>query len=143
MESFKAFTGKALTTVVAGFALTTTSCPNIILLPALVAGLTRVLIIAMPGRITLPVFFTSLPTISVNELITLVQSAFFRPVLVATASANAPLVMALPPDFMALAPDFMTGAFMAFMAFMVDLGAMVARMSRTGRNDEWQRLSPM
>merc|ERR1719206_1226356 len=43
--------GNALTTVLAGFALTTTSWPNIILLAAFVAGFLLVLILAKPGMV--------------------------------------------------------------------------------------------
>merc|ERR1719192_2453130 len=66
--------GNALTTVLAGFAFTTVSLPNIILLVALVAGFLRVLILARPGMVKTPDFFTS--------------------ALVASESARAPLVMA-------------------------------------------------
>merc|ERR1719346_268543 len=72
--AFNAATGNALTTVLAGFAFTTVSLPNIILLVALVAGFLRVLILARPGMVKTPDFFTS--------------------ALVASESARAPLVMA-------------------------------------------------
>merc|ERR1711943_166657 len=57
--ALSAATGKALTTVLAGFAFTFISWPKAILTPALVAGLTRVLILQRPGMVKMPVFFTS------------------------------------------------------------------------------------
>merc|ERR1719199_1709631 len=57
--SLRAATAKAFTTVLAGFAFTFTSLPKMFLTPALVAGFTRVLILAMPGIVKMPVFFTS------------------------------------------------------------------------------------
>merc|ERR1712178_570929 len=57
--ALSAATGKALTTVLAGFALTFISCPNAILTPALVAGFTRVLILQRPGIMKMPDFLTS------------------------------------------------------------------------------------
>merc|ERR1719230_325133 len=53
-----AATGKAFTTVFAGLAFTTTILPKISLLPALVAGFLRVLILARPGMTNKPLFFT-------------------------------------------------------------------------------------
>merc|ERR1740123_1275673 len=49
---------------IAGFAFTTTSFPNIIFFPALVAGFTLVLILHSPGRVKMPVDFTSPAPIS-------------------------------------------------------------------------------
>merc|ERR1712025_384153 len=51
-------TTKAFTTVLAGRAFTTTSLPNIMRLPAFVAGFTRVLTMHTPGTTNLPAFFT-------------------------------------------------------------------------------------
>merc|ERR1712190_479443 len=61
MLSFKAFTGKAFTTLRAGLAFTTHILPKISRLPAFVAGFVRVLILHRPGRVNTPVFDTSLP----------------------------------------------------------------------------------
>merc|ERR1711874_152916 len=76
MLRFKAATAKALTTVFAGFAFTTTSFPNIILFPALVAGFTRVLILHSPGRVKMPAFFTSLAPISARLPMSFPQTDF-------------------------------------------------------------------
>merc|ERR1719478_234865 len=57
--ALSAATGKALTTVLAGFAFTFISWPKAILTPALVAGFTRVLILQRPGIVKIPAFFTS------------------------------------------------------------------------------------
>merc|ERR1712084_177582 len=67
---FKADTGKAFTTVLAGRALTSHILPKISFLQALVAGLTRVLIITRPGKVNLPVLVTSLVPISARLLMT-------------------------------------------------------------------------
>ena len=64
MLAFNAATGNALTTVLAGFAFTSVSLPNMILLVALVAGFLRVLILARPGMVNTPVFFASAAPIS-------------------------------------------------------------------------------
>merc|ERR1719411_286964 len=58
--------GNALTTVLAGFALTTTSWPNIIFFPAFVAGFCLVLILARTGMVNTPDFLTSVPPTSAN-----------------------------------------------------------------------------
>merc|ERR1712032_948713 len=60
MLCFKAATGKAFTIFRAGFAFTTTTFPKTSLLPALVAGFMRVLILQSPGRVNTPLLFTSL-----------------------------------------------------------------------------------
>merc|ERR1711988_2099081 len=57
--ALSAATGKAFTTVLAGFALTFISWPNAILTPAFVAGFARVLILHRPGIVKIPVFLTS------------------------------------------------------------------------------------
>merc|ERR1719410_820431 len=100
--------GNALTTVLAGFALTTTSWPNIILLAAFVAGFLLVLILAKPGMVKTPVFLTSAVPTSAKEPKSLVTTLFFSSQLVARASAMAALVMAfaaaafIPPFAMAI-----------------------------------------
>merc|ERR1719450_1101984 len=57
--AFRAATGNAFTTFFAGLALTITVLPNISFLPALVAGLVRILRRQRPGTVKTPVFFTS------------------------------------------------------------------------------------
>merc|ERR1719281_2028991 len=54
-----AATGKAFTTVFAGFAFTLVSLPKIILVHAFVAGLVLVLMRHRPGMVNTPVFLTS------------------------------------------------------------------------------------
>merc|ERR1712084_192609 len=65
---FKADTGKAFTTVLAGRALTSHILPKISFLHAFVAGLVRVLIMTRPGRVNLPVLVTSLVPMSARLL---------------------------------------------------------------------------
>merc|ERR1719411_1792562 len=91
--------GNALTTVFAGFALTTTSWPNIILLAAFVAGFFLVLILARPGMVNTPDFLTSAAPTSANEAKSFVMTLFFNSALVARASARAPLLMAFAGAF--------------------------------------------
>eukprot|EP00411_Alexandrium_monilatum_P018535 CAMPEP_0175242122 /NCGR_PEP_ID=MMETSP0093-20121207/30906_1 /TAXON_ID=311494 /ORGANISM="Alexandrium monilatum, Strain CCMP3105" /LENGTH=146 /DNA_ID=CAMNT_0016536189 /DNA_START=133 /DNA_END=573 /DNA_ORIENTATION=- len=62
---FKAATGTAFTTVLDGAALMIAHLPKISRLPALVGGLTRVLILARPGMVKMPDFFNSSVAISV------------------------------------------------------------------------------
>merc|ERR1719148_482803 len=85
--------------------------PNISRLPAFVAGFTRVLIMARPGMVTLPVFFNSLVATSAKLASTLAQSDFFSSVAAAMASARPVLVMLLT-------------AFTAFIDFTAFIGAM-------------------
>merc|ERR1719225_979618 len=105
---FNAAVGNAFTTVLAGFALTTTSWPNIIFLAAFVAGFLLVLILARPGMVNTPDFLTSAAPTSANEPRSFVTTLFFSSQLVARASAMAPLVMAragaafIPPLAMAM-----------------------------------------
>merc|ERR1712187_1030784 len=101
-----AATGNALTIVLAGFALTVTSLPKAILLPALVAGLWRVLIMQTPGITNLPAFFTSAAAKAAK--LSMIPAHCFGFISFCSASA------ALMPLFaMAFAP-----AFMAFIAFI-------------------------
>merc|ERR1719226_273206 len=90
-------------TVLAGFALTSTTLPNISLLPALVAGFLRVLIIARPGMTNLPVFLTS----PVPTLARVARAVAATDLLISQASAmaavRAPLVITV---------DFIIGAMM-------------------------------
>merc|ERR1719191_1807669 len=64
IDFLSADTGKAFTTVLAGFAATVTSLPNIIFLPAFVAGFLFVLIITKPGITNLPALLTCAAPIS-------------------------------------------------------------------------------
>merc|ERR1740123_1568196 len=97
----RAATGMAFTIVLAGLAFTTTSLPNISLLPAFVAGFRRVLIMHTPGTITFPVFFTSLLARDARLSSTLEHWDFFSSVEAAIASQRAPLVRAFAPAFIA------------------------------------------
>merc|ERR1740121_2687990 len=107
MLFFRAETGEALTTVFAGFAFTIITFPNTSLLPALVAGFTRVLIMQRPGMVNLP-FFTSLVATVANVSSIFLATAGFTSVASASAAARAPFDMTAP-------------AFIAFIAF---IGAM-------------------
>merc|ERR1712203_332991 len=82
-----AATAKALTTVLAGLALTITTLPKISFLPALVAGLRRVLIMHKPGIVTFPVFFTSEVATLASVSSTFVTCVFFSSVPSARACA--------------------------------------------------------
>merc|ERR1719486_648449 len=109
MDFLIAATGKAFTTVRAGLAATTTSLPNIILLPFLVAGFFLVLIMQSPGMTNLPALFTcTAPTLASASRI-FVHWDFFVSVAVAIASA-------MPPFERDTCLAFM--AFFAFMAFI-------------------------
>merc|ERR1712141_587218 len=92
MLRFKAATGKAFTIVLAGFAFTICILPKISCLPALVAGLTRVLILHRPGRVKTPAFFTSAVATVARVPRSLAHCDFFTSVAVANASASAPFV---------------------------------------------------
>merc|ERR1739842_93864 len=83
---FKAATGKAFTIVLAGFAFTICILPKISRLPALVAGLTRVLILQRPGTVKTPAFFTSFVAMSAKEPRTFVTCVFLISAAVANAS---------------------------------------------------------
>merc|ERR1719174_3659512 len=114
---FRAATGKALTTVFAGCAFTFFSSPNIILTPAFVAGLTRVLMRQRPGMVKMPFFFTSAVAIATKLSSTSEQAFCFNSCSVAIAFVKAPFVIALLPE------DFMEAArFIAFMVFMAFMG---------------------
>merc|ERR1719145_344713 len=95
MLCFNAAAGKHLTIVRAAFAFTTTSLPNIIFLPAFVAGLKRVLIMHTPGRTNFPVLLPSAVTSSVRTFKTFEAADFFISHFSATAAATAPLLRAL------------------------------------------------
>merc|ERR1711862_664851 len=91
---FNAATAKAFTTVLAGFAATFTSLPKMFLMPALVAGFTRVLMRHKPGTVNTPVFFTSFVAISTKLLNTCAHSFVFKPCSSAIAFKKAPLLIA-------------------------------------------------
>merc|ERR1719454_1413962 len=76
-------------------AFTTTTLPKTSLLPAFVAGFTRVLILQRPGRVNTPVPFTSAVPTSAIVARTLVTTLFFNSHFPATASARAPLLIAV------------------------------------------------
>merc|ERR1719191_2363317 len=119
--ALSAATGKAFTTVLAGFAFTFISWPKAILTPALVAGLTRVLILQSPGMVKIPVFLTSVVA-RVAKLSRRPEHTF---VFISCCSASV----------LTRAPLVMTADFMAFIAFMLFMGAMiVGRMGEIG----WQ-----
>merc|ERR1719204_2812409 len=103
--------------VLAGLALTITIFPKISLLPALVAGFRRVLIMHKPGIVHFPLFFTSLDATLARVSKTLVTCVFFSSVPSARACASAPLLIGLPP-------------FIAFIAF---IGAIAASEVRQGQ----------
>merc|ERR1719337_351650 len=109
-----AATGKAFTTVLAGFAFTLISWPKAILNPALVAGFMRVLILQRPGIVKMPVFFTSVVARTAKLSMRAEHALVFISCCSASALISAPFVMALPPAFIALA------------FFMVFMGAMIA-----------------
>merc|ERR1711988_739093 len=122
---FSAATAKAFTTVFAGRAFTRTSLPNIILLPALVAGFTRVLILVKPGRVNTPLLFTSSAAMRARVSMAFVATFLFSSHAPAIASAKPPFDMGLPVAF-ALTTAFMAGAF-AFMAVALVAAAFEAR----------------
>merc|ERR1719443_1173683 len=113
--ALSAATGKALTTVLAGFAFTFISCPKAILTPALVAGFTRVLILQRPGMVKIPVFFTSVVA-SVAKLSRRPEHTF---VFISCCSASV----------LTRAPFVMTLDFIAFIAFMLFIGAIAESVS--------------
>merc|ERR1740127_154560 len=91
---FKAATGKAFTTVFAGRAFTRTVLPNIFFSVALVAGLTRLLILHMPGSVNCPTVPISLVAMPARLLMTLVACFVLISNSPAIAFTRAPLVMA-------------------------------------------------
>merc|ERR1719478_254770 len=122
MDFLSAATGKAFTTVLAGFAATLTSLPNISRLPALVAGFFLVLIITKPGRTNLPALFTCVAPTSTSASTIFEHSDFFISEADARASAMAPFPRATPAALAFV--GFL--AFIAFMAFMVLATAFIA-----------------
>merc|ERR1712238_200664 len=72
--------GKAFTIVLAGFAFTIITWPNISLLPALVAAFRRVLIVQTPGMVIFPALFTCFAATSAKLLRTFIHSDFLTSV---------------------------------------------------------------
>merc|ERR1719396_89203 len=89
------FAGKALTTVLAGLAFSKTVLPNISLLPALVAGFLRVLIMTRPGITNFPFFFVSSVPMLASVEMTCAATPFLSSHPSAMAAASAPFVMTL------------------------------------------------
>merc|ERR1719198_2616793 len=116
----RAETAKAFTTVLAAFAFTLTSLPKIFRMPALVAGLTRVLMRARPGMVKMPVFFTSVVARAARLSRSSEHAFGFISCFAANAAQMAPFDMALAPDFM------------LFMDFMLFIGAMVCKQDWIG-----------
>merc|ERR1719498_1912396 len=109
---FNAATAKALTTVLAGFALTLISLPKATRFPALVAGLCLVLIMQTPGMVNLP-FLISLLAKSAKASKTFDTSDLFF----SHASPKASAMALLGMDFTLFIAFFMP-FFMAFIAFL-------------------------
>merc|ERR550514_1142111 len=92
-SSLRTLAGKALTTVLAGFAFTSTSLPNIIFFPAFVAGFFLVLIITRPGTTNLPFFLVSSVAMLAKVDRAVLATLFFTSQLSAIAATRAVLVM--------------------------------------------------
>merc|ERR1719226_76697 len=92
-SSLRAFAGKALTMVLAGFAFTMTTLPKTSRFPALVAFFWRVLIITRPGMTNLPVFFVSAVAMLARVLKAVPITPFFTSQLSASAAVRALLVI--------------------------------------------------
>merc|ERR1719446_1842440 len=93
--ALRAATGKAFTIFFAGLAFTITTLPKTSLLPAFVAGFILVLILHKPGRVKIPVLDTSFVAMSARLPMSFAHTDFLSSLSVASASASAPLVMAL------------------------------------------------
>merc|ERR1711865_1320681 len=117
----RAATANAFTTVLAALAFTLTSLPKMFLMPALVAGFTRVLILHKPGMVKMPAFFTSV----VARAAKLSRISEHALVFISCLSAN---VLTMAPLDMALAP-----AFIDFMDFMLFMDLAMAAESRLDR----------
>merc|ERR1719446_1151668 len=100
-SSLRAFAGKALTMVLAGFAFTITTLPKISRFPALVAFFWRVLIITTPGMTNLPFFFASVVAMLARVVKAVLITPLFPSQLSASAAVRALLVMTV---------DFIIGA---------------------------------
>merc|ERR1719476_835012 len=93
---FSAATANAFTTVFAGFAFTIVTFPNISRLPALVAGLTRVLTRQTPGSENTEFFFSSVAATPARASMTFAAWDFLSSQVPARDSARAPFVIAFP-----------------------------------------------
>merc|ERR550514_2255638 len=113
---FKAFTAKAFKTVCAAFALTLTSLPKAMRLPAFLAGLCLVLTMQTPGMVNLPVLLVSFAASSARASKTFAISDLFFSHAAPKASAMALFPMDFTPFFIDFMPFFM--AFIAFLAMM-------------------------
>merc|ERR1711948_187145 len=100
-SSLRAFAGKALTMVLAGFAFTMTTLPKISRFPDFVAFFWRVLIITTPGITNLPFFFASVVAMLASVLKAVLITPRFTSQLSASAAVRALLVMTV---------DFIIGA---------------------------------
>merc|ERR1719498_571661 len=87
--------GYAFTMVRAGFAFTIITLPKTSLSPALVAGLTRVFTMHIPGKVNLPFFLTSLAAMSARLEMILPATFCLSSNSSAMLFERAPLVMAL------------------------------------------------
>merc|ERR1719440_2675870 len=114
----------AFTTVFAGCAFTLTSLPNIILVPAFVAGFTRDLIRKRFGTLKIPFFFTSAAAMATKLSRTSRQTFCFNSCSPAIAAVKAPFVIALLPP-----------AFMAFIVFMAFMGMVLKRKNLEARRE--------
>merc|ERR1719343_711239 len=92
--SLMAFTGKAFTTLRAGFAFTMTTLPKTSRLPAFVAGFVLVFSLQRPGSVKVPVLVTSLVANSAKLLMTFVHTFCFSSHDVASVLAMALFDMA-------------------------------------------------
>merc|ERR1712003_593054 len=99
-----AATGKALTIVRAGLALTTTTLPNTSLLPAFVAGFVRSLNLHKPGTQNTPVFLVSAVAVVASTSRAFDATDFLISHAAAKASAMAPLVIAFAATFIGAMP---------------------------------------
>merc|ERR1719473_932499 len=100
MESFRLLAGKALTTLLAGFAATRTSFPNIIFFPAFRAGLCFNFSLTNCGIVNCSVFATSAYATSRSSANTARTCFGFNSVFSATWETMVPLVMAFFIAFM-------------------------------------------
>merc|ERR1719502_1828338 len=136
MDFLSAATGKAFTTVLAGFAATVTSLPNINRLPALVAGFFLVLIMTRPGRANFPALFTCAAPRAASSSMIFEHSDFFISQTEARESAMPPFPRAFPD-----ARGFAFLAFIAFMAFIVFAAAFIAFIAAMAQTKSQKRVN--
>merc|ERR1712228_583969 len=106
-SSLRAFAGKALTMVLAGFAFTITIFPKISRFPALVAFFWRVLMATTPGMTNFPFFLAPCVAMLARVLKAVLITPLFTSQLSASAAVRALLVMTV---------DFIIGAISAVWA---------------------------